>query len=57
MYLADGEVAFFGRREQALQYFESIGLECPPYYNMAGTLLWTNKTQILQSIPLPLTVN
>ena len=38
MYLADGEVAYFGKREDALEYFESIGMPCPPYYNMAGTL-------------------
>ena len=37
MYLADGEVAFFGKREEAMQYFESIGLHCPSFYNMAGT--------------------
>lgn len=36
MYLADGEVAYFGRRDQAQSYFESIGMPCPPYYNMAG---------------------
>ncbi len=24
MYLADGEVAYFGKREDALEYFESI---------------------------------
>lgn len=36
MYLADGEVAYFGPREQAVQYFASIGMPCPSYYNMAG---------------------
>ena len=36
MFLADGEVAYFGSREEAVQYFRSIGLTCPPYYNMAG---------------------
>lgn len=36
MFLADGEVAYFGSREEAFQYFHSIGLTCPPYYNMAG---------------------
>ena len=36
MYLADGEVAFFGKSEEAMSYFESIGLTCPAYYNMAG---------------------
>ena len=43
MFLADGEVAYFGPREEAIQYFSSIGLPCPPYYNMAGrlmTILW-----------------
>lgn len=38
MYLADGEVAYFGKREEALDYFASIGMPCPPYYNMAGIL-------------------
>ena len=37
MYLADGEVAFFGRRDEAVDYFASIGMPCPSYYNMAGT--------------------
>ena len=39
MYLADGKVAFFGRRDEAMEYFKSIGLVCPPYYNMAGMTL------------------
>ena len=39
MYLADGEVAYFGPREQAVQYFASIGMPCPSYYNMAGGCL------------------
>lgn len=39
MYLADGEVAFFGRRDEAMEYFKSVGLSCPPYYNMAGMTL------------------
>lgn len=42
MYLADGEVAFFGKREEAMNYFESIGLACPAYYNMAGLWIITN---------------
>ena len=36
MYLADGEVAFFGKRDEAMDYFASIGMPCPSYYNMAG---------------------
>ena len=36
MYLADGEVAYFGPRDEAVQYFASIGMPCPSYYNMAG---------------------
>ena len=34
MYLADGEVAYFGPRDEAVQYFASIGMPCPSYYNM-----------------------
>ncbi|KNB46494.1 hypothetical protein JH06_0100 [Blastocystis sp. subtype 4] len=41
MYLADGEVAYFGKREDALEYFESIGMPCPPYYNMADFAIHT----------------
>ena len=39
MYLADGEVAYFGPRDEAVQYFASIGMPCPSYYNMAGETL------------------
>ncbi|KAK8827303.1 hypothetical protein WA556_000928 [Blastocystis sp. ATCC 50177/Nand II] len=41
MYLADGEVAYFGPREQAVQYFASIGMPCPSYYNMADFAIHT----------------
>lgn len=48
MYLADGEVAYFGRREETQAYFESIGMPCPPYYNIAGKMKWMNEMKILQ---------
>ncbi|KAK8793159.1 hypothetical protein WA588_005098 [Blastocystis sp. NMH] len=41
MYLADGEVAFFGRRDEAVDYFASIGMPCPSYYNMADFAIHT----------------
>ena len=42
MYLADGEVAFFGKREEAMNYLESIGLACPAYHKKAGLWIITN---------------
>jgi hypothetical protein len=33
--LAEGKVAYFGKREEACGFFSSIGYECPPQYNPA----------------------
>lgn len=35
LLLADGKVAFMGKQEEALGYFEQIGFKCPTNYNPA----------------------
>ncbi|GMF58431.1 unnamed protein product [Phytophthora fragariaefolia] len=55
--LNDGYVMYHGPREQALDYFESLGFKCPPHRDVADFLLdlGTNKQHQYEVGPAPAT--
>ena len=46
MLLHQGNVAYFGRCAEAVDYFANLGMKCPPYHNPADFLVTTLMKQL-----------